>query len=174
MKNYGQKWIKLAPWYCIPRWISSVCVLVLPTDRGAGDDLDLVQSLRQTLLNLCVLQWKQIPRSWQIPLPQHLAEQLVHPGPSLRPPSSHFGTDAAQFRIPYLRINTSLTWCFLLDLGDYVESMCSCLQWHSKKTRNTFEYDINLKFRHYFRHYVMEATIKGRNSENWQWTLLIY
>lgn len=54
--------------------------LIIPTDRRAGDGLDLVQSLRQAVFDLCILQRKQIARSGQIPLAQDLTEQLVHPG----------------------------------------------------------------------------------------------
>lgn len=77
-----------------------LCVLVLPTDLWAGDGLDLVQSLRQTVFDLWVVQRKQIPRSGQIPLPQHLAEQLVHSGPGLGLLLDQFGTGAPEFKIP--------------------------------------------------------------------------
>lgn len=81
-------------------WINITCLFALPTDQWAGDDLDLVQGLRQTVFDLRVLQRKQVPRSGQISLPQHLAEQLVHPGPCLGVLSDQLGTGAVQFKIP--------------------------------------------------------------------------
>lgn len=94
--------------FCINIFCAWVCVgLNKPTYWGAGDGLDLVQSLRQAVLDLCVLQREQISCSGQIPLTQHLAKQLVHPGPGLGVLADQAGTAAVQFKVPQLIMSQS-------------------------------------------------------------------
>lgn len=65
--------------------------------RRAGNGLDLLQGLRETVLYHCVLQREEVPSTRQIPLAQHQAEELVHD--ATRPAS-----DRGQGRLGFLPV----------------------------------------------------------------------